>query len=197
MSQHPPETLRSARLLLRRLRPDDAGALWAYRSLPEVARYQYWDTFDPGDATRLIEEQADAKPNFPGTWFQFAIVKVANNCVIGDCGLHCRKEDPRQMEIGITLAPRHQGFRFADEAIECLLDYAFGTLDKHRVFASIDVLNYSAVALCRRMGFRQEAQLVENIWFKGRWGSEYLFAMLRREWDARAPQGISHRQLKD
>jgi RimJ/RimL family protein N-acetyltransferase len=34
----------------------------------------------------------------------------------------------------------------------------------------------------RRVGFRQEAHLVENIWFKGQWGSEYLFAMLQREW---------------
>ena len=195
MSQCFPHQLRSARLLLRRLHPDDAEALCAYRSLPEVARYQYWDCFCPDDAARLIEEQVGAEPNIPGKWFQLAIVKADAGCVIGDCGLHCHKEHPHQMEIGITLAPRHQGRRYADEAIECLLDYIFGNLDKHRVFASMDVLNLPAVALCRRMGFRQEAHLVENIWFKGKWGSEYMYAMLKREWEARIMHRKSTNQL--
>jgi len=188
MSQPFPGELRSVRLSLRRLQPGDAASLCAYRSLPEVARYQYWDSFGPDDAARLIKEQSAAEPGVPGTWFQLAIVKSATNCVIGDCGLHCRKEDPRQMEIGITLAPSHQGFRYADEAVECLLDYVFGSLDKHRVFASTDVLNRPAIGLCRRMGFRQEAHLVENVWFKGKWGSEYLYAMLKSEWKTRASQ---------
>jgi RimJ/RimL family protein N-acetyltransferase len=195
MNQGFGDHLRSARLLLRRLRPDDAEAMCAYRSLPEVARYQYWDSFGPDDAARLIEEQAGAEPNIPGTWFQLAIVKADTGCMIGDCGLHCRKEDSRQMEIGITIAPRHQGRRCADEAIECLLDYVFGILEKHRVFASLDVLNRPAIALCRRMGFRQEAHLVENLWFKGAWGSEYVYAMLKREWEARSRQRKPAKQL--
>jgi RimJ/RimL family protein N-acetyltransferase len=174
---------------LRRLHREDAQALCAYRSLPEVARYQYWETFGPDDAARLIEAQSTAEPNVPGTWFQLAIIKTDTGCMIGDCGLHCLKDDPRQMEIGITIAPRYQGHRYADEAAKCLLEYCFATLGKHRVFAYIDVLNRSAVALCLRASFRQEAHFVEHRWFKNRWQSEYVFAMLKREWkDAPAQQ---------
>ncbi len=170
---------------MRRLHQDDAEALCAYRSLPEVARYQSWDSFGPDDAARLIESQFTAEPDIPGTWFQLAIVEAATGSVIGDCGLHCRKEDSRQMEIGITLSPQHQGRRYAAEAVECVLDYLFGSLDKHRVFASTDVLNRPAAALFQRLRFRQEAHLVEHLWFKGQWGSEYLFALLKREWEER------------
>lgn len=177
--------LRSPRLLLRRLCPADAGSLCAYRSLPEVARYQSWENFGPEDAAHLIAEQSVAEPNIPGTWFQLAIVKTDANCIIGDCGLHCPKDDPRQMEFGITLAPQFQGYRYADEAITRVLAYVFGDLQKHRVFAHVDVLNRPAIGLCRRLGFRQEAHLVENIWFKGAWGSEFVFALLMREWDIR------------
>jgi len=56
------------------------------------------------------------------------------------------------------------------------------------VFASTDVLNRPAVALFQRLGFRQEAHLVEHLWFKGQWGSEYVFAMLKREWEERLGQ---------
>src|SRR5580658_1280412 len=111
----------STGLLMRRLHPNDAAAICAYRSLPQVARYQHWTTFSLEDAAHLTKEQNMAEPNIPGTWFQFAIIKLATGNLIGDCGLHCWKEDPRQMEVGITLSPSHQGFRYADEAIECLL----------------------------------------------------------------------------
>lgn len=191
-----PDHLASARLRLRRLQRDDAEALCAYRSLPEVARYQSWDSFGPEDAVRLIESQRTAEPDIPGTWFQLAIVEAATGDFIGDCGLHCPKDNPRQMEIGITLSPRHQGCRFATEAVECLLDYLFSSLDKHRVFASTDVLNLPAAALFRRLGFRQEAHLVENLWFKGQWGSEYLFALLKREWEERHSQKAATPNIK-
>jgi len=37
--------------------------------------------------------------------------------------------------------------------------------------------------LFRRLGFRREAHFVEHVWFKGGWGSEFVFALLRREWE--------------
>lgn len=186
MSHRFPSHLSSGRLRLRRLRPSDAAALCAYRSLPEIARFQSWSSFGPEDATRLIETESATEPDIPGTWFQLAIVNAANGEMIGDCGLHCRKDDPRLMEFGITLAPQHQGRGYAFEAVECLLDYVFGTLNKHRVSATTDVLNRPSIALCRRLGFRQEAHFVDHLWFKGQWGSEYVFAILKQEWEQRS-----------
>jgi RimJ/RimL family protein N-acetyltransferase len=190
-----PERLTSDRLELRKLREDDAEGLCAYRSLPEVARYQSWESFGLEDAVRLIESQSEIEPGIPGTWLQLAIVNAAGGVVIGDCGLHFRKEDPRQVEIGITLSPRFQGHGYAGEAVECVLEYVFGRLDIHRVFASIDVLNLSAIGLFGRLGFRQEAHLVENVWFKGQWGSEHVFALLKGEWQERALGGKSGQRI--
>jgi RimJ/RimL family protein N-acetyltransferase len=184
MSQRFPDQLASARLVLRRLRRDDAEALCTYRSLPEVKRYLYCESFDLDDAARLIDTQS-AEPNIPGAWFYMAIIKASIGAMIGDCGLHCRENDPRQMEIGFTIAPRYQGHGYAGEAVECVLGYVFGSLGQHRVSATTNVLNRSSVALLRRLGFRQEAHFVEHVWFKGQWASEFVFAMLKREWEER------------
>jgi len=89
------------------------------------------------------------------------------------------------MEIGVTLATAHQRRGYASEAIECLLGYIFGSLGKHRVAAVTDAENRAAAALLRGLGFRQEAHFVEHLWFKGQWGSEFVFALLRREWEQR------------
>jgi RimJ/RimL family protein N-acetyltransferase len=54
----------------------------------------------------------------------------------------------------------------------------------HRVTAVTDCDNAAAASLFHRLGFRREGHFVEHVWFKGRWGSEFLFALLRREWEA-------------
>ena len=194
MSQVFPSSLEARRISLRRLMPGDAEALCSYRSLPEVARFQSWDSFGLHDAERLImDHSCDREPGIPDTWFQMAIVESATGSLIGDCGLHTLA-DPRQMEVGITLAPTFQGSGFAAEALGCLLDFAFGSLGAHRVSAVTDAENAPAASLFQRLGFRQEAHCIENLWFTGKWGSEFQFAMLGREWAQRqAAQGLPSR----
>lgn len=180
-----PLVLRSPRLLLRQLVPEDAAAIVAYRSRPEVARFQSWESFGRADADQLIAEQARVAPDTPGTWLQLALVLSESETVIGDCGIHFRGDDPRQVELGITLATDHQRRGLAAEALGRVLEYVFGTLGKHRASAVTDAENHVAARLFRHLGFRQEAHYVENAWFKGAWGSEFVFALLRREWERR------------
>ena len=104
-----PLILRSPRLNLRRLRMEDAAPIAAYRSLPEVALFQSWESFSLADAAKLIDEQAAVVPDTPGTWLQFALVLSESAMVIGDCGIHFRGDDPRQVELGISLSPSYQG----------------------------------------------------------------------------------------
>lgn len=178
-----PSSLSTRRLLLRRLQRADAQALCAYRSLPEVARYQSWKTFGPDDAARLLDDQQDRDIGIPGTWLQVAIVEAGTGQLIGDCGLHCLADEPRQFEIGVTLAPSRQGQGYATEALDCLVHYLFTALSARRIFATTDALNDPAAALFRRLGFRQEAHHIEHRAFKGTWTSEFVFALLAREWE--------------
>lgn len=180
-----PLVLNSSRLNLRQLRLEDATPIAVYRSLPEVSRFQSWESFGPADAARLVNDQSGAVPDIPGTWLQLALVLSESAAVIGDCGIHFRGDDHRQVELGITLAPAYQGRGLAAEALTAVLDYVFGKLGKHRVSAVTDADNHAAASLFRRLGFRQEAHYVEHVWYKWAWGSEYLFALLCREWQSR------------
>ena len=36
--------------------------------------------------------------------------------------------------------------------------------------------------MLERLGLRREGHFVQNVWFKGKWGDEYLYAILRNEW---------------
>jgi RimJ/RimL family protein N-acetyltransferase len=172
----------SSRLVLRRLREADLAMFCRYRSDHRVARYQDWTAFPEEDGVRFFAEQARLHPDVEGTWFQMAIEHGATGELVGDCGLKAIGDHPGQMEIGFTLAPDHHGKGYATEAVTRLLDYVFGELGKHRVIAVTDVRNEPAVRLLERVGMRREGHFIQNIWFKGSWGDEYLYALLGQEW---------------
>lgn len=180
------ERVEARRLVLRRLKETDLEALVAYRSDPEVARYQSWSDYDAARGRALIESMHGRQPGEPG-WFQFAIALKATDALVGDCALRVDEHDSRQGEIGFTLARQHQGQGLGTEAVRALLGHAFGTLGLHRIIAVTDAKNTAAATVLERVGMRREGHFLENTWFKGAWGDEFLYALLGREW-ARASQ---------
>jgi ribosomal-protein-alanine N-acetyltransferase len=179
----PDGELRTARLRLRPMTDADLPAFVAYRRDPGVARYQSWDeTFSHRDAVALFASRRGIEIGAPGAWTQIAIEEAASGTLIGDVALHVRADDPLQAEIGFTLASGHQGHGFGTEAVSAVLDYAFGTLALHRVFAVTDARNDAAARLLERVGFRREGHYLKNVWFKGAWGDEFSFAILHDEW---------------
>lgn len=154
----------------------------AYRNDPGVARYQSWDSCDEYEAGAFTREMASARPGVPGEWFQFAVESKETGGLLGDCALQVDEQEPYRAEIGFTLAREHQGRGFASEAVSRLLDYAFDGLRLHRVVAKVDCRNTPSWALLERLGMRREGHFLENVWFKGGWADEYLYAVLKDEW---------------
>ena len=184
-------TIETARLRLRRFGEADLPAFIAYRNDPDVARYQSWEGISEAEAVAFVREQQSAPAGEPGEGLQIAIERKDSGRMIGDCFFKVMEDDPRQAEIGYTLAREAQGRGFATEAVAALLTWAFPTFDLHRIIAIVDVKNTASVALLERLGLRREGHFRENIWFKGAWGDEYLYAILRDEWltvAAKAPR---------
>jgi RimJ/RimL family protein N-acetyltransferase len=173
------------RLVLRALQADDAETMFAYRSDPEIMRYQGWDAESLADVRDFIADNQRDEPYAPGTWRQFAIALRSDGAMIGDCGVHVPEDKPEQAEFGITLAHAFQGHGYAGEALRALLRVVFDTLGKHRVFASVDPRNLPSIALFERAGFRKEAHHVESLWLMGEWVDDVILAMLAREWRAK------------
>ena len=174
--------IESERLWIRRFKDSDLVHFMAYRNDPEVARYQSWNSCDEREARAFIREMQSARAGVPGEWFQFAIESKETQDLIGDCALRVDEHEPYRAEIGFTLAREYQGRGFASEAISGILDYAFDALGLYRVIAIADCRNAPSVALLERVGMRREGHFIENVWFKGSWADEYLYAVLRDEW---------------
>jgi aminoglycoside 6'-N-acetyltransferase len=188
--------LKGERVTLRRFKLADLKPFVAYRSDPDVARYQSWDSPYPlAHGERLIKAMRRQHPDTPGQWFQFAVVLSSTGELIGDCGTKSDAVDPRQAEIGYTIARQQHGRGYGTDTVRTLLGYLFDSRDKHRVTASCDPRNTGSIRLLERIGMRREGHMLESDWFKGEWADDLLYAMLDREWKAARTQSASGAQV--
>lgn len=184
-----PETgfdrLVTERLVVRRFRDDDLATFAAYRSDPEVARYQSWSAPYPEDAARrFLASLAGEHPDTPGRWFQFAVEERATGGHIGDLAAWTDPDEPRVAHIGVTMSPAVQGRGYGREAVTALIDHHLVTRGKHRVVADCDPRNVASARLLASVGMRQEAHHVASYWDEaaGEWTDELVFAVLHDEW---------------
>jgi RimJ/RimL family protein N-acetyltransferase len=176
--------LAGPRVAIRRFQPGDVADFVAYRSVERVARFQSWDAPYPAEAgERFVRQMMKQHPDTPGEWFQFAVALGPDGRLIGDCAAKPDGDDPRQCEIGFTLAPEQQGHGYATEAARLLVGYLFGARGKHRITAYCDPRNAASAAVLERLGMRREGHLRESTWAKGEWTDDLVYGLLRDEWD--------------
>src|SRR5215470_9198231 len=176
------DRLISPRLILRRFRAEDIATFVRYRADPAIARFQSWANFTAADGEAFFAAMSRQHPDTPGEWFQFAIELTATRTMIGDCALHALVENPREVEIGFTLASAYTRHGYATEAVACLLDYVFGPLAKERAAAITDVRNAASIAVLERLGFARDPAPREPILFKGELIEEYCYGIDAGDW---------------
>jgi [ribosomal protein S5]-alanine N-acetyltransferase len=173
------------RLRIRNLRDSDLEAFLQYRSNPEITKYQGFDTFTKEQAKVFIEEHKNKLKIFPGEWIQYGIEDLSDQQLVGDCAIYLHQSDSRIAETGITISHVQHRKGYAKESMLGMMNFLFEEKGIHRIVETVDAENTASIAMLKSLSFRLEGHFLENIFFKGKWGSEYQFAMLKREWEIR------------
>ncbi len=177
------DRLESARLVLRRIAPDDLPFFTRIHALPEVAQHLY-----PGGRPRSPEETA--------AWLQYtlasygqlalgylAVLRKEDGALIGRCGLmdlvvesstpdhgirrgwFGREQAPEgvaltfECELGYTFDPAVWGQGFATEAARCVRDYACHVLRWPYAVSAILPQNARSRRVAERGGARAAGQM--------------------------------------
>ena len=179
--------IRTERLVLRPLRPDDLDAVHAFDSLPGVVRYLYFEPRDR-EASRINLERMIGQHAIraPGDRLSLAVELVASGELIGDVILEWSANEHLQGEIGYVLHPDHHGHGYATEAARELLRMGFEILGLHRIFARCDARNGASARVMERLGMHREGHFLENEYIKDEWTDEFTYALLGQEWRSRA-----------
>ena len=171
------------RLKIRNLRESDLDDFHLYRSNPEVTKYQGFDTYSREQAKSFIAEHQNKSLIVPGEWIQFAIENISSRQLVGDCAVYLKPYDSRIAEMGITISHIHQRKGYAKETMLGLMNFLFSKKGIHRIEETVAAENLASIKMMESLSFRKEAHFIENTFFKGKWGSECQFALLRREWE--------------
>jgi RimJ/RimL family protein N-acetyltransferase len=165
------------RLLIRPLETADSADLYAYRSDPDVVRFQMWKPADLRAVRHFIRELRGLTPGLPGVWYQFGIVEQDSGRLVGDCGVHAPLDEHDTVELGLTLSSDAQGKGYAYEVLAALIDFCFATLHVRRIIARTHPENLRAIALIKRCDFAPTASSIDN--------GDLLFVMQRKDWTER------------
>lgn len=181
--------IRTERLTIRPSTEDDAAAMYAYRSIPEVAE---WLPIAPTDPVAYAERFRD-----PDRMAVTLIAEVDGE-VVGDLFLMLQDawsqvevaEQGRaaQAEIGWAIAPKHTGIGLATEGARELLRICFEDLGVRRVVAVCFATNVASWKIMEKLGMRREQETKgEALHRSGEWFDGVGYAILAEEW--RAAQG--------
>lgn len=141
-------------ITLRRLTVADRPAFQAYRSDPEVGRFQGWRPLSDADATAFLLEMGAAAVFRPGHWCQLGVSETARPELIGDLGLHLA-EDGRWVELGFTLQRSSLGRGLATAAVQAAIDLVFTHTEAGLVRCVTDARNEPCVRLLERIGMKR------------------------------------------
>jgi RimJ/RimL family protein N-acetyltransferase len=168
----PSADLRTERLILRRLTPDDADAIFAVIGDPIAMQY-YPRTFTREDAQEWIER--NLRRYQQDGYGLLAIVLKSNGEVIGDCGLSWQLADEEPvLELGYHLRRDRWGHGYATEAAQACMDYAFRVLKTDRLVSLIKPENVPSRRVAERNRMRAEQQVMHG-------GEPHLLYVMTRE----------------
>ncbi|WP_163103428.1 GNAT family N-acetyltransferase [Peribacillus alkalitolerans] len=135
------------------------------------------DYFTLDYQTDLINQKIE-KANQDGE-YNFGIFIDNTNELIGTIGLfHILRGSLQRAIVGYHLSQDHNGKGYATEAVKSVVDYAFNTLQLHRIEAGVMPYNIGSMRVLEKAGFQIEGINKKNVKINGKWEDHNLLAIL-------------------
>lgn len=173
--------LATERLRLRFHERGDADELLGVYGRADVALYLLEEPWTAAQTEERLTKRIARRDLNEAPHSLSLVISDERNTYLGDLALWLTDVEHHQAEIGWVLAPKHAGNGYATEASAALLRLAFEELGVHRVAAQMDARNAASAALARRLGFRKEGHMLEDLYCKGEYTDTVLFGMLARD----------------
>jgi RimJ/RimL family protein N-acetyltransferase len=94
------------------------------------------------------------------------------------------RPEARSVELSLLVDADHWGQGFGFDITETTLEACFNGWGVHRIGVCVEEGNVRALALYRRLGFKEEGRLRQAAFRDGRYADVLLFSLLADEWSA-------------
>lgn len=178
----PVRGVRGTLVYLRPLEPDDAPVVHRWYEDARIATLM-------GDlpctlARRRQRYETDIADQGTES-FQFLICRLEDDQPVGRTDLFQIDRRHGSAALGITIGdPVMWSKGYGTDAVNALVDFAFGQLRLERVWLDTDAHNARAQAVYTKAGFVREGVLRHTFYQDGRWSDDVRMAMIHEEWTA-------------
>ena len=177
-------TLETERLILRKMTPADAEAVFAYASDPEVTHYVIWDTHRTiEDSESFLRSTVERYENAEAA--DWGIVCKENGRFVGGCGIVEWDLDHARAEMGYVLSREYWGQGLMPEAVRAMISFGFERMGLNRIEARCMVENVASARVMEKAGMTYKGTLRQREFIKGAYRDIKLYAILRSEYRPR------------
>jgi [ribosomal protein S5]-alanine N-acetyltransferase len=171
--------LKTERLILRNLVPEDQADVFAIYSNPAVTRLCDMTTLEnlrqAGATTRVF--QAEFEQNSGVRW---AITQKGSTRLIGLCGIGWYRHNFSAL-LSYDLNQSYWNLGLMTEAVRAVVRYAFAQPGMNRITATTVPENPASIQVLRHAGFQEEGILHDWGFWKGQFKDLRCFSLLRRD----------------
>lgn len=171
--------IKTKRLVLRRVRMDDAPGLHYLRSDKKILKYiDKKPEKSVAETRKFIRMLWDLERK--GSAINWAITIKGNDTLIGNICLWNIKKEHHRAELGYVLHDLFHGKGIMHEAVKAVLEVGFKKYKFHSIEANVNPKNKSSIGLLKKNKFKQEAYYKENYYFNGKFIDSAIYSKLAR-----------------
>jgi RimJ/RimL family protein N-acetyltransferase len=141
---------------------------------------KYWcapPIAEVGDALEVLRK--DVESDARGNSLCWAVTLKGEDELIGKCILFQFSHENHRAEIGYILNRNYWRRGYMLQALEAVIDFAFGTLKLHRLEADVDPENAGSLGILEKLGFEREG-LFRDRWLSyGEWVDSVMLGLVK------------------
>ena len=171
--------LMGEKIYLRPVCKDDLRSLQRWANDPETRKI-IGEVMPTGavETEKWFEDLIDDESR---VWFM--VVLRENNKIIGETGLMRMSHPWRATDLTMIIGEEDErGKGYGSEAINLLLDFAFGSLNFHRVAIGVVGFNENAIKFYERVGFKKEGVQRDGYFYNHQYYDFVMMSILDREY---------------
>ena len=173
--------LETERLVLRKLKIEDADSMYIYASNDDVTKYVLWDSHtSPEQTKQFLQFMIDKYEQENYAW---AVTLKDSDEFIGTIDYVMLDHNEHIGEIGYALSHLYWGKGYMSEAAKAILHYGFTELHLERIQARCFAENIGSERVMQKAGMVYEGTMRKAKLAKGTYYDLKLYSMIREEAD--------------
>lgn len=172
-------TLETERLRLRKLKIEDADAMYTYASNDDVTKYVLWDSHtSPEQTKQFLQFMIDKYEQENYAW---AVTLKDSDAFIGTIDYVMLDNNERIGEIGYALSHLYWGKGYMSEAAKAIIHFGFTELQLERIQARCFAENVGSERVMQKACMVYEGTMRKAKFSKGMYHDLKMYSIIREE----------------